>query len=307
MLLRSLRLFGLYLCICIPATLFASTQPVQSTTYMGFNPKTRQNNLQQGIAYQFPDPAKFGNGPYPLFVWTPGTLEPYQDIVSLNFVLEMANRGFVGASVQYSNTNTLQRCSDYAVRAKSIFDATQLTSAVGVLCSVAGVSCSQGIVTAGISQGAALSIMAKNYAPSVKATYAMSISDYNLVARFNLSSCLDDQYTAIPADRLTIVNGESDVVFGGQTPLMNVSGYTCPTGTLQCWSPTGSGAGWIIIQDTQVTDGDADHCYEVNGGCTTPTTYDWDWYLNSYNWSLRPNLNWLASFGTTRVFSSTGQ
>jgi hypothetical protein len=304
---RLIHLFVLCLCICIPAALFAATQPVLSTTYMSFNPSTGQNDLQQKIAYQFPDPARFGPGPYPLFTWTPGTFEPFQDVLSLNFVSEMAGRGFVAASVQYPNMSPIQYCQTYTARAKAIYDATRITSAVGVLCSLAGVNCNQGIVTSGISQGGLISVLAKNYAPAVQATYALSVGDYNALGRYSLASCMDDQNTAIPSDRLTIVNGISDMFFPGQTAIMNVSGISCPSGTYQCWSPTGSGAGWYIIQDWQVKDGQADHCYEVSGGCTLPGVYDWNWYLGTYNWSMRPNLDWLATFGTKREFSPSGQ
>ena len=167
---------------------------------------------------------------------------------------------------------------------------------------------SGGIVTAGISEGGALSVLAKNYAPAVMASFAMSISDYNKTGAVNLAPCLDDQNTAIPPNRLTVVNGASDVLFGGQEPLMNLSGLTCPNGTFQCWSPDMSGAGWYIVKDSQVVDGNADHCYELVGGCSGVGGFDPHWYFESrFNWSLRPNLDWLATFGTMRVFSPSGQ
>jgi len=300
----------LAVCICvliIPAALMAAPQPVKQTTYLSYNPKTGQNDLQQNIAYQFPDPKKFGYGPYPLFVWTVATYEWNRDALSVTFMSQMAMRGFVGASVQYSNVNAVQLCPDYISRAKSIFDSTRSTSAVGVLCSLSGVNCGKGIVTAGMSQGAALSILAKNYAPSVMASFAMSISDLNHQGvDVDLSSCLDNQYTAIQSNRLMIVNGQNDSVFGGQSPLMRVSGFSCPDGSIQCWSPDGSGAGWYLIQNFEVVDGNADHCYEMTGDCSL-SVFDTNWYLpSSYNWSLKPNLDWLASLGTRRTFSPSG-
>src|SRR5262245_56993367 len=300
----------LAVCICaliVPAALMAAPQPVKQATYLSYNPKTGLNDAQMNIAYQFPDPKRFGYGPYPLFVWTVATYEWNRDALSVTFMSQMAMRGFVGASVQYSNVNAVQLCPDYINRAKSVFDSTRSTSAVGVLCSLSGVSCGKGIVTAGISQGAALSILAKNYAPAVMASFAMSISDLNHQGvDIDLSSCLDDQFTAIPANRLMIVNGQNDTVFGGQTPLMRVSGFSCPNGSIQCWSPDGSGAGWYLIQDFEVVDGNADHCYEMKGDCSL-SVFDTNWYLPStYNWSLKPNLDWLASFGTKRTFSPTG-
>jgi hypothetical protein len=240
-------------------------------------------------------------------MWTAGTFEPYQDVLSLTFVSEMASRGFVAATVQYANLGAIQYCPTYIARAKAIYDATRSTSAVGVLCSLSGVNCSQGIATSGISQGGVISVMAKNYAPAVQATYALSVGDYNAFGRYSIASCMDDRYTAISSDHLTIVNGASDMFFPGQTNVTNVSGIACPNGSNQCWSPSGSGAGWYIIQDSQVQDGQADHCYEVNGGCTFPGTFDWNWYLGTYNWSMRPNLDWLATLGTKRFFSPSGQ
>lgn len=277
-----------------------------STTYLGYNPSTGTNNKTYQIMYQLPNSSQFGPGPYPVFVWTPGTYELYNDPMSQIFMQLMAAQGFLAATVQYNDTETIQVCSSYTERAQSVFDATVSTSAVSVLCHLPGAACSKGIVTAGESQGGMLAVLAKNYAPQVQATYALSVSDHAIVGNVNLSACMDKQYTAIPADRLMIVNGQSDQFFGGQTPLMNVSGYTCPTGTFQCWSPSGNGAGWYIVQNSQVVDGVADHCYQMDGGCTG-LTFDTNWYLPStYDWSLMPNLQWLATFGTKRVFSPTG-
>jgi hypothetical protein len=157
------------------------------------------------------------------------------------------------------------------------------------------------LLTAGFSQGGAIAILAKNYAADVKATFAMGVSDYNLLAGISLAPCLDDQFTAIPAERLTIVNGEHDGLAGGQIPLMNVSGFNCPIGTFECWSPTGSGAGWYIVRDSQVEDGFADHCYMRVNGCLG-LFLDPAWQFGLHNWALQPNLDWLTSYGTFRTF-----
>ena len=295
------------LAAALPAVVLAgSRSATATTTYQSYNPSTGTNNLSQTILYMYPDSATFGPGPYPVFIWAPGSLEPYNDPQGETFIALMASRGFLAASVEYSNSEALQICSAYTDRANSVYNATDATSAVSVLCALPGAACSKGIVTAGISQGGMLAVLAKNYAPDVAATYAMSISDYNLQGDINLSACMDKQQTAIPADRLTIVNGVDDQYFAGQQPLENVSGYTCPTGTFQCWSPTGSGAGWYIVQNWQVADGVADHCYELVGGCGIHP-FDPNWYLPStYHWSLLPNIEWLAAFGTSRTFSPTG-
>ena len=274
------------------------------TTYLGFNPVTGQFNLQQNIIYQLPDPQKYGNGPYPLAIWTPGTYASYKDALANSMVKQMASRGFVGASVEYSNTNEKQLCDDYVQRARGVYEVARSSSAVAVLCAINGVDCGQGIVSSGISQGAAMAVMSKNFAPAVEAVYAMSISNFNSAFGINLSACLDDAVTAIPPERLTVINGENDALFKGQTPIMGITGIACPSGTFQCWHPSGSGAGWYIVQNSQVEDGDADHCYPLFGGCTQARRFDWDWFLRAYGWSLKPNLDWLATFGTHRVFSN---
>jgi len=293
------------LCISLmPSALDAA----QTIGYMGYNEQTGMNDLAQTIIYQLPDSRRFGPGPYPVFMWTPGTYQSFQDVMAYTLITQMAARGFLAASVQYSNYNTIQSCPDYVARAESIYNTSRLTSAAGAICSLTGADCNKGIVTAGISQGGMISVLAKNYAPSVRASFAMSISDYNKSGIGVKLDCVDKPFTAIPANRLMIVNGQNDPYFGGQTPLENVSGFACPSGSTQCWSPDGSGAGWYIIQNSQVVDGNAEHCYQLSGDCSSGKVWDKNWYLPStFNWSLKPNLDWLSSFGTRRVFSATGQ
>jgi len=277
-------------------------------TYQSYNPSTGNFDLTQNIEYQLPNPSKFGPGPYPVFMITPASFEPYNDPLSLVFVSEMANRGFLAATVQYDNTESILVCSSFTNRAQGVFDAARATSAAGVLCSQANANCKKGIVTAGISQGGFLAVLAKNYAPRVKATYALSMSDYAQNIGESFAACIDKNVTAIPANRLTVINGVADAIFGGQQPLENVSGYICPSGTQQCWSRDSSGAGWYIVQNSQVKDGSADHCYfMVDAVSNCVGVGDPSWLPPAtYNWSLKTNLDWLATFGTHRNFSSTG-
>jgi len=126
---------------------------------------------------------------------------------------------------------------------------------------MSGVNCGKGIVTAGQSQGAALAIMAKNYEPNVQATLGMSVSDTFQWLGLSLW-CLDKQYTAIPSNRLMIVNGEDDFYYGGQLPVERVSGLSCPSGSSE-WVPMGwhfremSGVDQFVIdQDVTVNFGE---------------------------------------------------
>ena len=278
-------------------------------SYQSFNPNTGQFNLTQSIGYILPDPSRFGPGPYPVFIYVPGTYEQYEDLLAEGFVTSMLNNGFIAATVQYSNTNLTQACSIYKPRAQGIFDSTRSTSATNVLCSLPSANCSAGIATSGISMGGFLAVMAKNYDARVQAVYALSMSEYaeNIGEPF---PCVAKQNTAIPANRLMIVNGVSDPAFGDQQGLMSASGFSCPNGTYQCWSPDGSGAGWYLVQNWQVTSGVADHCYFIDGnkskiGCVGMGDPNW-LPPAAENWSFGPNMTWLSTMGTSRVWSQDG-
>ena len=282
-----------------------------TTTYQSYNPGTGNFDLAQSIAYQLPNSSRFGPGPYPVFMYAPGTYETYSDPLAMEFVIEMAARGFLAATVQYNNNETVQMCSTYTPRAQGIYDVNRSTSAAGVLCSLSQANCSKGIVTAGTSQGGVMAVLAGNYNPNVKAVYALSMSDFAKNANLSLP-CVDKQNTVIPANRLTVVNGVADPIFGGQQPVENVSGYTCPAGSTQCWGPDGSGAGWYIVQNSQNKNGIAGHCYFLDVSGINPNSCfgigDPSWLPPAaYNWSLGTNLDWLATFGTQRNFSVNGQ
>jgi hypothetical protein len=296
---------SMFLCLFTGA-LYAQTY---TATYESYNPATGGFDLPQSIVYVLPDSAVFGPGPYPLFIHVPGTYENYNGNVAMLFVNQMAARGFMSASVQYMNTETQQSCLQYTPRAQGIFDSTLVASAVTVLCAISDASCDTGISTQGISQGAEIAVLAANYSSQVKAVYALSAGDhFDNIYNFPLP-CMDKTNTLIPANRLTVVNGISDPFFGGQSNAQNVSGINCADGSYECWSPDGSGAGWYIVQDWQNASGLANHCYMFDNignsvySCGGP--YDPDWYVPStYDWSLGPNLDWLATFGTQRNFSS---
>lgn len=290
------------LCVYVSAS---GAGPLLSSTYESFNPATGDFDLTMSIQFQFPDSKVYGPGPYPVFMWTSGTEQPYNGMLAMLFIQSRAERGFLAATVDYANTQDGLDCTGAQNRAQGVFDANRATSAVSVLCGLPKATCGKGIVTSGFSQGGFLALLARNYAPKVGATYAMGISDYINDLGVSLAACLDKPYTAIPANRLTIVNGASDAHFAGQQPLENVSGFTCPNAT-QCWSPDNSGAGWYIVQNTEVKDGLADHCYfYFNNGNLCAGLADPAWKSPAnFNWSLKPNLDWLSTFGTHRVFSS---
>jgi hypothetical protein len=164
--MKRLRLLFVSLSACLAATADSGTQ--YTTTYQSYNPADGQFDLTQNILYELPDLTQFGPGPYPLFIWVPGTGEPYDDQISKEFISQMTLRGFLSASVQYSNTESNQDCNTYQPRAQGIFDATSSTSAVGVLCNLSDVDCCIGIAVSGISQGAELAVLSATIPPRCK-------------------------------------------------------------------------------------------------------------------------------------------
>jgi hypothetical protein len=301
------RVIGVTLFLLLTGVAAQAQVKTGKATYLSYDSSNQTFDLSQPLMYQLPDPTVFGHGPYPVFVWVPGTYEYYMDPLSLLLVSQMSQRGFLAVSVQYSNTELAQTCNEYTPRTQGIFDATRSTSAIATVCSLSSANCKKGVVVSGISQGGMLAVIARNYAPAVSAVYAMSAGDYNDAGvPIDLAACMGKQNTAIPASRLTVVNGQSDPAFGSQTTLQSTTGYACPSGSATCWSPAGTGAGWYLVQNSYVTGGVAGHCYIDVGGCNDQ--FDPNWYPPaSSNWSLKPNLDWLASFGTKRVFSSTGR
>jgi hypothetical protein len=241
-------------------------------------------------------------------VYTVGTYEPYRSPGTMLILDEMTKRGFVAATVEYPNESHTGGCGRREGEASCIYSRTPAgASALDELCALPTVDCARGVVTSGLSQGGEVAVLAKNYAPEVRATFAMSIGDYNSVSGMSLP-CLDKANTQIPSDRLMVINGASDPAFGSLATIEAVTGYSCDGA--ECWSDSGSGAGWIRVQDAWVADGWADHCWFAYGGCLP-------WLLKSTdpgwappasnNWSLAPTLDWLASLGTHRVFSASGQ
>ena len=73
--MKGLNLLFVSLGACLAATADSGTQ--YTTTYQSYNPADRQFDLTQNILYELPDPTQFGPGPYPVFIWVPGTYEPY--------------------------------------------------------------------------------------------------------------------------------------------------------------------------------------------------------------------------------------
>jgi len=264
-----------------------------TTTYVGGSGSTC------GTTYNILGQEPTEAGRYPLFIYTVGTGETYDEKQARFFVEKMAARGFVAATVQYDNAN-FGFCSSLTSKAKCIFSASNAKSAVGVLCSRAKADCGKGIVVAGLSQGSVMAALAKNHDSRVQAAYGVGLGTVYIT--YDVSSCLADGKRILPSDRLRAIDGEVDeymsgTVSGNRSQLQSLTGLPCTSTSFSCFRSNNSG--WYMVKGTQLKDGKGDHCYMRNGGCyNTAYTFDATWELGSEPWSHRTNLNWLASFAT---------
>jgi hypothetical protein len=236
---------------------------------------------------------------HPVFLYTVGTTETWDNAQAMGAVAEMAAKGFVAAAIQY-DSSLFGTCSQILAKAKYIYDSASSTSAVSKLCARAKADCSKGIVVAGFSQGSVIAINARNFDSRVRAAYGMGA--HTLYTTYVMNSCMTPGGYTIAKDRVRVVNGQSDVFPGGtattvRSSSQSVTGMTCGATDYQCLAANGSG--WIMIADSAVGDLNADHCYQRVGGCTgLQSTTDNTWRNGSTNWGLKANLTWLALFAT---------
>jgi hypothetical protein len=241
-----------------------------------------------------------GTGPYPVFIYLVGTNEAYNNAAAMAAVNAMAGKGYVAATVDYAESQ-FGTCSVLSGKSSCVFNPNSTLSAVSQLCSRAKADCSKGIVVGGFSQGSILALLAKNYDARVQAAYGIGMS--NAYSVYDLSTCVSNGKRSLPSDRLRAVDGERDNFAGGtqsavQSSLQNVTGLACAAGSTACMNPNNSG--WIIVKNSQVGDGSADHCYmRASGDCLgSQNSLDGNWNNGTANWSKDANLQWLTNFTT---------
>lgn len=236
---------------------------------------------------------------HPVFIYTVGTTETWNNGQATAAVAEMAAKGFVAAAVQY-DSSLFGTCSQILAKAQYIYQGSTASSAVAKLCARTTADCSKGIVAAGFSQGSVIAIHGKNFDSRVRAAYGMGA--HNLYSVYDLSSCMNNGKHTQPSSNIRIVNGETDTFPGGtattvRTSSQAVTGKTC-AGAYECLNANGSG--WIMVKASQVGDLSADHCYQrAAGDCVgAESVLDNGWRNGTGNWGLKANLTWLAGFAT---------
>jgi hypothetical protein len=241
------------------------------------------------------------DGKFPVFVYTIGTSETFTNASATAAVASMASRGFVAATVAY-NSGSFSGCSTISGKARCIFTGSSSTSALATLCARAKADCSKGVVVGGFSQGAVIATLAKNFDARVQAAYGMG--DGVKYSFFNLSSCMANGSRTLASDHLRVVDGEQDQFIGPnaanvRTQMKTLTGLDCGTSAFSCLN--GNGSGWIIVQNGQVADGSADHCYMRASGnnCSgNQNQLDTGWATGTQAFQLNANLDFLATFTT---------
>jgi hypothetical protein len=264
-----------------------------TATYSGQGNGSTSCNSTFNISGQEPSVT----GTFPVFVYVIGTGETFTNASATAAVASMASRGFVAATVAY-NSGSFSGCSTISGKARCMFNSGSTTSAISRLCSRAKADCSKGVVVGGFSQGAVISTLAKNFDSRVQAAWGMG--DGVTYSIFNLSSCMANGNRTLPSSRLRAVDGEKDQFIGPnaanvRSQFLTLTGLSCGTG-FNCLQANGSG--WYIVQNAQVGDGSADHCYmRRSGDCGgSQNSLDAGWQTGTDPWEMNANLDWLNSF-----------
>jgi hypothetical protein len=265
-----------------------------TATYTGQGNGATTCNTSFSISGQEPTTV----GKFPVFIYMVGTGETFTNASASAAVAGMASRGYVAATVAY-NSGTFSGCSTISGKARCIFNAASSTSAIGTLCARAQADCTKGVVVGGFSQGAVMATLAKNFDSRVAAAWGMG--DGVTYSIFGLSSCMADGNRALPSSQLRAVDGEKDQFIGPtaanvRSQFLTLTGLSCGTSGFNCLQSNGSG--WFIIQNAQVGDASADHCYmRRTGDCSgSQSSLDLNWQTGTDPWELNANLDWLTGF-----------
>jgi hypothetical protein len=229
--------------------------------------------------------------PHPVFIYTVGSFAPYNGLDAVTAIQEMARRGFISISPKYYN-GLNNSCTTLANKAKCLYSPTLPRSALSKACGRPHADCDKGVAIGGMSQGAQVGILARNYESRVRAVWGMGASDYSITP---LDTCIYSGSRVLPADRLRTIDGQHDNFATDQSQQELMSGLVCPQGTRACFRENGSG--WYRVQDGEVESGRAGHVFFTTGFLTG--VFDRGWAPPAYTeWSLARSLDWLRSFFT---------
>jgi hypothetical protein len=243
-----------------------------------------------------------------VFVYLVGSGEAHDGAEAPTIVRAAAEQGFVAASVAYPDFQFFSTGIDG--NARCIFDAWSGLSAVYKLCMRPTANCLKGVVVAGFSQGSTIALRAANYDWRVRAAYLLSNAEerdgIEGAVRWTMAMPPPTGTRALPGSRLRIVDGISDAPGERRDELNDMTGRACAVTATSCLAVDGSG--WYVVQNAQVANGKADHCYFMGAdgysSCTVAGTppFDPTWLTSTTEpWALQPNLAWLRGHTGTVI------
>lgn len=286
-----------------------------TATYKGFNTSKDWNNSLAPVDYCGKTQTIYGARPaaagdYPVLVYMHGATADWSgNKEGQRFVELAAAQGFIAVAPTYtSGGNTLDQ-KGLQRHAFCTFDQDHAGNGLTAICSISGVNCSKGILVAGFSQGGAISMVARNNSPLVKAVWALGVSAYIYPSKKVPTDAIapPNGTRQLPNNKLVLNIGQaSNLSTKNMIPedlpsLKAMSGLNCGT-AYNCLQADGSG--YYVVQNGEIKDKVADHCYwlmvnKLTSGlsCTTnPTQLDPGFQPPATtNWSMIRNLDWLRA------------
>jgi hypothetical protein len=229
---------------------------------------------------------------FPVLIYTVGYIGNYNSTDANEAAKQAAQQGFVAATMEYAYGffDGLD-CPTTKNKANCSYNPNLTNSAVKVLCSRSLADCSKGVATAGHSLGGAMAVLAKNYDSRVRAVWTMGTANGN-----NTTTCMNPGTLDGGSTDRKLRNNEWRA-YGGQADTGNpisgmntVTGQSCAAGTQSCLRTDGSG--WYQVQNSQVVDSSADHCFQEQNGCGSGGT-DANWRTGTSPWTLGTSMAWL--------------
>jgi poly(3-hydroxybutyrate) depolymerase len=245
-------------------------------------------------------------GTYPVLVYLHGTLADWGGNKEGQTIAQLAaKQGFLGAAFTYSDITPTQQSIDS--QANCMFNVNSPGNAIAQVCALPQADCSHGFLVSGFSAGGAIALRAKNFNDAVDAAWVMGVDGPAVAAALAAPAGT----RALPNDLLRMDIGQTDLnVTDTNTKqttidfskLAAMTGQSCVT--FNCLNADGSG--YYVVQNSEVADGVADHCYwmRINkwvptNSCTwnvTPTSLDPGFAPPSITaWSFTSSLDWLSA------------
>lgn len=276
-------------------TTTAHAQTTQfSTTY-------KASGMNKALSINGYEPSAAGT--YPVFIYVTGTkLSPWSADDQL-ITQEMAQRGFVAVSVDYSTRMLYPgNCGILSTAVAQVFSASDPASAVNVVEARPKADITKGLVVMGFSQGANVASLAKNFNASVAGAVLIGNGYTSWGA-----SCYGDGYTAITGSESRSLIGATDsaYVFNGgpggsigqnRIVMETTSGMSCGPAATSCTDA--GGGGWYIVQASETASNKDGHCFFYGNSPCGGMPMDAQFTGGAHYWSLEPSLDWLAAFAT---------